>query len=58
MTALEAIDSRHRTIQRRNDMTSRACFNRGKIKPPMSCRRGYVSERASMGGGKKVTTSI
>ena len=34
MTALEVIDSRHRTTLRWNDMTSSACFNRGRIKPP------------------------
>ena len=33
MTALEVIDSRHRTTLRWNDMTSSACFNRGRIKP-------------------------
>ena len=34
MTALEVIDSRYRTTLRWNDMTSSACFNRGRIKPP------------------------
>ena len=34
MTALEVIDSRHRTTLRWNDMTSSACFNRCRIKPP------------------------
>ena len=33
MTALEVIDSRHRTTLRWNDTTSSACFNRGRIKP-------------------------
>ncbi len=51
MTALEAIDSRHRTIQRWNDMLSGACFNLCNSQPPMSFLRGQVGERESMGGG-------
>ena len=57
MTALEVIDSRHRTTLRWNDMTSSACFNRCRIKPPghnplhMSFLRWQVGRRESMCSG-------